>query len=617
MKRFQLSVALVLALLTAPSYSAMSDPNAVANPDGGALFAQHCAQCHDGSVPRAPHFITFNMMASESILTVMNSGVMQAQASVLTPEQRLAVAQFLSGSEGGKALPVAQCADTAIDVGPAKASAWTGWGGNARNHRFVPAEGQALNKADLATLRLKWAFAYPDATRARSQPLVHDGKVFVGSQDGAVYALDLESGCAHWIYKAGAEVRNGPSIVDVPGRSAPLLVFGDFEARVHAIGTDTGERVWMTDVASHPDATITGSVKIAEGVVYVPLSSSEWATAADPGYACCTFRGGVAALDVTDGSLKWRSHVIPEPAADTGEVNAAGAARFGPSGAPVWNSPAIDLERGLLYVGTGEAYTSPASESSDAVIAMRLADGQIAWRKQLLAGDAWNMACFIGGGANCPEENGPDLDIGAATILWRSGDQSLLFVGQKSGDVYALDPNRTGAIVWHRKLGRGGFAGGVHWGMALNDKTLFAPIADTDFLGLAKGEPFPGVHALDPATGDTLWYTPSVDTCAADTKPECDPGMSAAVTATPELLFAGGFDGMLRVYDSATGAVLWQFNTLAIFEAVNGDEARGGSIESDGPVIAQRHVLINSGYQFGSRMPGNALLVFAPADKVN
>jgi len=617
MKRLALSSLMLCAVIAAPSWGAVSVSDTPSQHDGAALFAEHCAHCHNGSVPRAPHLITFNMMSPESLLKVMNEGAMQRQASVLTPEQRAAVAGYLGESSGDPKIPVTQCADQTIEVRPASDSSWTGWGGNERNHRYVSDQAQALSQADVGALRLKWAFAYPGATRARSQPLVHDGKVFVGSQDGVVYALNLESGCAHWTYEAGAEVRNGPSIVDVPGNSAPLLVFGDFEARVHGISTATGEPVWLTDVATHPDATITGSVKIAGGTAYVPISSSEWATAADPGYACCTFRGGVAALDVTDGALKWRSHVIPEVPADTGEVNAAGARRFGPSGAPVWNSPSIDLERGLLYVGTGEAYTSPASESSDAVIAMRLSDGQIVWRKQLLSGDAWNMACFIGGGANCPEENGPDLDIGAATILWRSGEESLLFVGQKSGDVYALNPNRAGEIVWHRKLGRGGFAGGVHWGMTFDGETLFAPIADTDFLGLAKGKPFPGIHALNPITGETRWYTESIDSCSPESKPACDPGMSAAATSTPGLLFAGGFDGVLNAYDSATGKILWRFNTFETFTAVNGDTAQGGSIESDGPVIAERHVLVNSGYQFGSRMPGNALLVFAPADNGN
>ena len=76
------------------------------------------------------------------------------------------------------------------------------------------------------------------------------------------------------------------------------------------------------------------------------------------------------------------------------------------------------------------------------------------------------------------------------------------------------------------------------------------------------------------------------------------------------MIFAGGFDGLLRAYNAASGEVLWKYNSLGEFDTVSGELGRGGSIESDGPVVANGHLLVNSGYQFGSRMPGNVLLVF-------
>lgn len=582
--------------------------------DGSVLFAQHCAQCHDGSVPRAPHQITFSMMTPESILAAMNDGVMSQQAAVLSPGERAAVTSFLSEAGGAEAQPVRMCETPDADLGSAM-PAWHGWGGDLRNYRYQSTSDSGLDRDSVQTLRLKWVFAIPGATRARSQPLVVGNTVFTGSQDGTVYALDLDSGCAHWRYTADAEVRNGPTIGTVDDQ--PVLFFGDFSATAHAVDARTGAGLWRTELATHPDATITGSLKFHDGRVFVPISSSEWASAADPGYACCTFRGGVAAVDAASGERVWNSHVIPEEAVDTGTKNPAGVARFAPAGAPVWNSPSIDAERALLYVGTGEAYTSPASSSSDAVIAFRLSDGARVWSRQLLAGDAWNMACFIGGGGNCPEENGPDLDIGAATILWQDGERDLLLVGQKSGDVYALDPARGGAIVWQDKLGRGGFAGGVHWGMTTNGTRLFVPIADTSFGGEMTEPPRPGLSALDPATGNRLWYTRADDVCAEELKPLCDPGLSAAISSTDELVFAGAFDGWLRAYDAASGEIVWQFNTADRFESVSGEMARGGSIESDGPVLVRGHVLVNSGYQFGGRMPGNALMVFAVDDETS
>lgn len=601
---------LLLSALASHSFGAVDSGDPSGAEPGKQLFEAQCLQCHNGSVPKAPHAISFNMMSTKSILSAMNDGVMRQQAAALTDNQRLEIAQYLSGASETTSYDVLACEDDSPVSLANAAPAWSSWGGDVVNSRFQTAEHGGISRSSLAGLRLKWAFAYPGATRARSQPLVHGNTVFVGSQQGTLYALDLNTGCVQWQYEAGAEVRNGPAVATLPGQEEPVVFFGDFKARVHAVSARTGKALWRSEVATHPDATLTGSVNYHGGRLYVPISSSEWATAADPGYGCCTFRGSVASLDASSGKIIWNSFVIPEVPADTGEKNPAGAKRFAPAGAPVWNSPTIDAARGLLYVGTGEAYTSPASQSSDAVIAIELESGAIAWTRQLLAGDAWNMACFIGGGGNCPEENGPDLDIGASTILWQGKERDLLFVGQKSGDVYALDPSAEGAIVWHRKLGRGGFAGGVHWGMSANASSLFVPIADTYFPGVPEGDPFPGLHALDPESGAVKWYTPVVDQCPEAQKPACDPGLSAAISSSEDLVFAGGYDGLLHIYDVNSGRVLWQFNSLADFETVSGEVARGGAIESDGPVVARGHLLVNSGYQFGARLPGNVLLVF-------
>ena len=601
-----------------PSTGLSADEAITEAADGMALYQAHCAACHNGQVPRAPHMITFSTMGADTLLNAMNNGVMRAQASALSATEREVLAGFLAGEAMVPPKPILACAEPIGALADSDAAAMQGWGGNAENHRHSDGAVAGLDRNNVDQLALKWVFAYPGALRARSQPLVHDGVIFVGSQSGDIYALDLESGCAHWTYSAGAEVRSSLSLGRVSGREDPVLYMGDFSATVHAIDASDGSLVWRASVGDHPDATITGSPKLHDGSLYVPISSSEWATAADPGYACCTFRGGVVSVDAASGELNWRAHVIDKPAAETGETNPFGAARKGPAGAPVWNSPTIDAKRGVLYVGTGEAYTSPAADTSDAVLAFSLATGERQWAKQLLGGDAWNMACFIGEAANCPEEDGPDLDIGASTVLWSGGERDYLLVGQKSGDVYALDPDRGGAVVWHNKVGRGGFLGGVHWGMSVNDDSLFVPIADTTITGRFSGPVFPGVHALDPTSGTKRWYTPSVADCEGKSPiPVCDQGMSAAITSTDQLVFAGTLDGNLKAYDSVSGEIIWSFDTYGEFESVSGEMALGGSIESDGPVLYKGHVIVNSGYQFGARMPGNALMVFSLPPKAD
>lgn len=567
------------------------------------LFTQRCISCHDGSVPKAAHQIEFQVIGADAIYRALTDGLMQTHVQDLSDEAVRGLALHLGGASPVKT-PVARCATTAVE---AARPAHQGWSLTLQGTRFVDAFGTSITRENVADLQVQWVFAYPGASRARSQPVIFGEAVLVGSQDGTVYALDLESGCAHWTFKADIEVRSAIAVNDTGERA----YFGDIKGQVYAIDPRNGELQWKTLADPHPDVTLTGSPRLFEDRLYVPLSSKEWASAADPGYECCTFRGGVVAIDAASGEIQWTAYAIPQTPEPTGEKTALGSARYHPAGAPIWNSPTIDEQRRLLYVGTGEGYTSPASDYSDAVIAFDLDTGQMMWHYQSIAGDAWNMACYIGGGTNCPEENGPDLDIGAPPMLLHlDDDRSVVIGGQKSGDVFALKPE-DGSLLWRRKVGRGGFAGGVHWGMAAIGETIYAPNADTVFTGRFTGERKPGLFALNAADGEILWYAKAPEVCAEQDKPACDPGFSAAVTATPEVVFAGAFDGHLRAYGAADGELLWDFNTHRYFDSVSGESAKGGSIEADGPVVHGKYVLVNSGYLFGDRMPGNALVAFA------
>lgn len=582
----------------------------------GELYKIHCASCHEGGVPRAPHAVKFQMLGPATILNALEHGVMRTQGSALTAAERRSLAEFLGGAKLAEArkVPLKHCAPNERWFDYDRPPPLAGWGMTPEGTRYVDAAKAGLGAADVPKLELKWAFAFPGATRARSQPTIGAGAVFVGSQDGTVYALDFDTGCVRWTFAAEAEVRSSPTVepwARGDRNAKPRLYFGDFNGNAYALDAQSGRLLWKTRVEDHPRVTITGSPRLFEDRLYVPLSSNEWAAAADPTYECCTFRGGVTALDTATGKLVWRSYTIPQAPVATGERNSAGAVRRHAAGAPVWNSPTIDAKRRRLYVGTGEGYTSPAAPQSDAVIAYDLDTGRMLWWHQSLAKDAWNMACFIGGGPNCPHENGPDLDIGAPPILHRlpSGDDVLL-VGQKSADVFALDPD-DGKLLWKVKYGRGGYAGGVHWGMAATDTLLYAPNADTTFLPTERGEPKPGLFALSPKDGSIVWFAPAPDVCPENLKPGCDRGYSPPPTAIPGAVFQPSFDGRLRAYAEGDGRLLWEFDTVRDFTTVSGEVARGGSIESAGAIVADGRVLVNSGYLFGGRMPGNVLLVFA------
>ncbi len=285
---------------------------------GQELYQAHCAGCHEGGVAKAPHLVMLQAMSPESILESMMSGAMQAQARELKEAQKTRVAEFIAGREiKSEREKVTNYCGNGISQAAAAGNI-TDWGMDKKNSRYIPPDISKLNKSNVPDLELKWAFAYPNATRARSQPTVADGVIYVGSQDGTVYALDFEKGCTFWKYKAKAEVRSAVTVNVGSNQdtSATLVYFGDFNGNVYALNGRTGEEYWVSNLQDHEDVTITGSPKLADGTLYVPMSSREWATAADPFYDCCTFRGGVAAFDSSTGEMK--ESCYPERARQNG-----------------------------------------------------------------------------------------------------------------------------------------------------------------------------------------------------------------------------------------------------------------------------------------------------------
>ncbi|MBI1392378.1 MAG: PQQ-binding-like beta-propeller repeat protein [Alphaproteobacteria bacterium] len=573
---------------------------------GDELFAANCAGCHNGQVPKAPATVWLEMMAPDAILGAMTDGIMSAQAAHLTVDEKREVAEYLTRTSLEDYKPPAPpplCGPGKMGfegAPPAK----VGWGHDTK--RFVPEDVAGFTGVDVPELKLKWAFAYPSSVRARSQPTIGWDSIFVGSQDGTVYAFDLDTGCAKWTFRASAEVRTG--IIADPERKR--LYFGDFLGRAYAINAMTGEEIWRTKVDDHPNATITGTPTLGGGQLFVPISSLEVTSAADPEYACCTFRGAVAALDPDSGSIVWKTHTIPEPPSTYGETS-LGTEILGPSGAPVWTAPTYDAERNRIYVGTGENYSSPADENSDAVFALDAATGEKIWRTQLTENDAWNVGCMMGN-ENCPEENGPDVDLSAAPLLVQiEPDKDMVVVGQKSGVAYGINVD-TGDIAWRRRLGHGGTQGGVHFGMTAIDGTVFVPIVDMADTHDARvydvAENGAGIHAIDAATGEVLWREFADNVCAG--RDFCDPGISAATTSIPGAVFAGHLDGRLRAYDASTGKVIWNFDTTKPVDTITGVKASGGSMSGPGAAIANRHVVVNSGYGLYYHMPGNVLLTF-------
>ena len=561
-------------------------------------------------------------MPASRILSTLDFGAMMTVAYPLSRDERQAVAAYLGTSAPAIAyLESAYCADRRVTASDKPKSQWNGWSAPG-NARYQSAAEAGLNLDQARRLKLKWAFGFEGDVTAFAQPTVIDGQVFVGSAGGVIHAMRAENGCLQWAFQANGPVRS--SILSVALPKGHALLFGDQTGWFYSLEAETGRLLWKKKIEEHDAARLTGAPAARDGVVFVPVASWEETRSLDPDYPCCTFRGSLVALRIRDGSLVWKSYMISEPAKQTGKSK-RGTPQFGPSGAGIWSAPTIDTKHGLIYVATGDNYSSPATTTSDAIVAIDLASGRIVWSKQTLAGDAYNSSCSTDK-QGCPAEDGPDYDFGSSAILTKlPGGRDLLLAGQKSGMVYALDPARKGEIVWQARIAsRGANAGpsvGVQWGMASDGQKVYAAIASSgrtrpsDPLDTRRNILDPnaggGLVALRLADGARAWYAAPI-ICTLGAPSGCSPAQSAAVTAIPGLVFSGSMDGHLRAYSAEEGNVVWDFNTAREFETVNGVKGKGGSMDGPGVVVAHGMVFVNSGYSRFGGMPGNVLLAFEP-----
>ena len=601
---------------------------------GEILFDANCASCHDNPEMHAPTRQALSGMSKESVLIAMEFGKMQPMAAHLNRQTRGLIAIYLAGmaDEGEDWVDQHMCDAPALAAGPDYA---LDWGLGTHNRRFIEGEQAGISRANVDSLELAWTLAFPRVTDMRSQPAVVGDTLYFGDKTGRLYAIDRRRGCVVAHNKVFSGIRSAITVARLPdGRQQ--LVFADSVATVFAADPVTLEILWQRAASLHEKSVITGSITAHEDKLFVPVSSYEVAVSGSPGYTCCESHGGVIALSASTGETLWQWHATPE--AQLQGYNADGGERWGPSGASVWTTPAVDARRNRIYFGTGENLTRPATDTSDAIIALDMDSGELIWRFQATKDDVWNAACLTGG-ANCPDDPGGDFDFGASVIIATHPELGdVLLAGQKSGEVFALDPDTAsedGEVLWRNRISLGTTNGGIHWGMALSGDRLLVPVADPE-RDRAGYEPRPGLSSLDVLTGEELWYHPASRDCEFD--PANNPliglaavragtsvtleeqyrcsfyyGYSAAVTATEELVFSAALDGTVRAFDIASGEVLWRGETAVPVTAGNGVSGHGGAIDVGGQVLADGWLYVQSGYSMFGQLPGNVLFAFKTA----
>lgn len=620
-----LSGALSVLLSVALSPAALAQQTAAETPHPGALIYQaYCAGCHAGGDSRAASLRTLQSMTAQALDYTLTQGLMSAQGRALDADQRAQVIDYLAATPPSAEWRTANtCTAAQMDISMQHiAMSWAGI--DSVFSRNMSAAQAGLGKHDMANLELAWAIGFPDIAGLRSSPVISQDTLFYpAASTGFMLAVDTTSGCIKWSYDAGAALRAPASISEVQDDGQRYLFITDEQARVHALNPLTGERVWMQSGVVDDDVAtrLTGALLAYENKLFVPVSASGVARGADPQHECCDGRGAVLALDIRSGERLW-TYVTMPPASYTGELNAAGARLRGPSGAPIWSSPSLDEKRRLLYVTTGENTSLPATYTSNAIIALDIDTGAVRWQFQAIANDVWNMACSgRNPGPNCPAAEDSirkDWDFGGAAALVTLADGSeRLLAGQKSGHLWALNPD-DGALLWQQRVGEGGALGGNHWGIAIAGEQVFLPISDPNAGNRADDVIRSGMYAFDIGSGEPGWEYRARPACAdgrVDRVPGCAQryGFSALPLVVDGALIAGNIDGRLFIFDTDTGAVLVEFDTSQSFTTLNGVQAQGGSIDAHSIAAGAGMIFVGSGYERFNQQPGNVLLAFRVA----
>jgi polyvinyl alcohol dehydrogenase (cytochrome) len=618
---FRLTAALALLALATPTLLAQpAIRSAEVNSDGQALYDRVCATCHNNpEQTKSPPLDTLKRMGPRAISYALTNGKMKAQAASLGAAEIDSLVSYLSAAADIDNSWIAAHSCTAERSAVSTGTPTIGqWGIDPHNNRRLTAEQAGLSTAELGKLQLKWALAFPQTANMRAQPVVVGDTMYLAVVDsGQLFAMHIggDSPCVQWVYEHDVPLRTALGYHTLPdGRH--VLLFADNAAHVLMMDAVTSEVLWTSTVKVTSVSNVTAMPVLFEDRVFVPISSGELNMGAAPDYECCTSHGAVVALDAASGERLWVYHTMEDAKPTT--VSRLGVQQYGPSGAPIWTAAAIDEKRRLIYVGTGENTSAPATDTSDAILAIRMDDGSLAWKYQTTPNDIFLTGCMNQpDGPNCPPASSinKDWDFGAGLMLAQRPDGSeAVLAGQKNGVVWALNPDN-GELLWDTKIGGGGAMGGIHWGMAYDGKTLFA--ANNMSTGPTADEVSPGLAALDVSTGNIVWQYRHQPDCSGNRPQEIrscgsNYGMSAATLLVDGAVVQGANDGFLKIFDSRSGEPIFTFDTARSFDTANGVKGHGGAIDNATVVAANGLLLVQSGYGLMG-VPGNLLLAFAPA----
>jgi polyvinyl alcohol dehydrogenase (cytochrome) len=598
--KFAASIGAIAAASVALGAVAVQARQAAPTHPGAKVFDTYCSACH--TQPGAPTLESLHMMSGATLSTALTTGKMREQGGVVPFGEMQLLLDWLAAKPpvDDKWLTSNMCTADKAKVSLAGPETFARVGVDFDNTRNMKKGRSGLTTADVSNLEVAWSIGFPLTTSMRSAPVIVGNTLFAsGSASGYLFAIDTKSGCFKWAYRAPTQIRTSLSYGQIGKVKA--LVFADLSGQVQAVNAQTGKLIWSVDGRHDPESILTGAPVLWKDRIIVPVSANDVQRAQNPAFECCKSHGAVVALRASDGKRLWIAHTM-EAAKLTGEKNSIGTRLWGPSGAPIWSSPAIDEKTNTLYIGTGENTSFPHTKTSDSIWAIDIKTGKTKWFFQALVPDVWNMSCPRG--PNCPASKdaagnllsvSKDYDFGAGPLVAKGADgKTVILGGQKSGDVWGI--NEKGEKIWNQRFGLGSALGGVHWGMASDAGKLYAPIADRAGYGL---------YALEIGTGKVLWQTRTDPTAGNLT-------LSAAPLVVDKAVIAATLSGRLVIFNADDGKVTATYNTNQEFKTLNGVPGKGGSVDAQVIAAGDGMLFVGSGYSGFGAPAGNMLIAYKP-----
>jgi polyvinyl alcohol dehydrogenase (cytochrome) len=435
--------------------------------------------------------------------------------------------------------------------------------------RLNPAE-SVLSASAVAQsgLGVRWRFNTPGSVSGT--PAVVGHVIYDGDLDGNFYALlDTRHGpILLWQRNVGASITDSPLVLALPtgGRA---VIFGDQAGYVDALNAATGALDWrIRPNTTSPEVAIFGSATpvVLGKTTYVAIgiSSNEEGVPLSKSHPRFTSRGSVVLLNPVNGNVVWQTYTISDAQA------AAGA-----SGATIWSTPTYDQRTGVLYVTTGNNFSSPATPTSDAILALDAATGRILWDTQATPNDTSN-------GISVPTGPTADVDFGDSPQVYKlPSGRRVVGAGQKTGVYYVLDAD-TGRVLHAIPLEPAGDLGG-----------LFADTAVDAQAGLvlANGIDWPHPEMTLPVGGDLFAVTLAGTRRRWHFHTPGSPNFTGVAVADGVVYFQSLLDGNLYALEEQTGALLAKTLTAG---------------SSSAPAVAHGNIYEGTGFAFGANEVGEA-----------